>query len=84
MVINSTVWVEQLPKTIWAAFYLKGSNPVGEAVVNAHQAHMDYLQAYGLTDLHVPLVELDLSHLTAPGPFKLVRNGKLKGTKYMA
>ena len=80
--LNSSIWVEHLPKTVEAFFHLKGSNPSGDAVNNAHKAHLDFLQQYELTDEDVPLLELDLSQLHEPGPFKEIRNELLAGTQY--
>ena len=82
MVLNSTVWVEDLPNTVEAIFQLKGSDPYGVAVLQSRQTHLDFLRTHGLTDAHVPLLELDLGSLQSPGPFRELRNHLLAGTQY--
>jgi hypothetical protein len=82
IVLNSSVWEDQLPHTVEAIFHLKGSAPSGAALAQSHKAHYDFLSQYDLTDAHVPLFELDLLSVTGAGPFREIKNHLLRGTKY--
>ena len=51
------------------------------AAKQALTTHMNFLNAYNLTDANVPLLSLDLSFLSSPsGPFREIRNDLLRGT----
>ena len=84
MVLNSSGWVDELPHTVEAIFRLKGSDPHGISVNDSHTTHMAFLESYGLTDAHIPLLELDLKAQSPNMPFREVRNQLLIGTRYAA
>ena len=80
LILDSRAWVNDLPHTITAIFTLKDSDPEGVVVNQASKTHLDFLTEFGLTDAHIPLVELDFTNLQAP--FRVLRNRKLTGTQY--
>ena len=92
LVLNSSVWVAQMPRTVEAVFALRAGHNVpgfamaadlsGTASLAARMAHRDFLAQYATTDEHVPLLELDLTN--AVSPFRELRNPLLLGTRYMA
>lgn len=85
LVLNSSIWVSELPRTFEAWFYLKATKPDGSAMHQVLTAHHDFLKKYGMRETDVPMLEVDLRHPVAPpGPFREVRNHMLRGTKYAA
>ena len=89
LVLNSSVWVAELPHTITAVFELRpahagAASPVAKA--QARRTHLALLRAFNLTDAQLPLLALDLSPkgMAPPGPFREQKNHLLKGTPHCA
>merc|ERR1712216_578831 len=68
IVLNSSVWVDELPDTVEAFFFLGKRR--GRAAQVALRAHRHFLRMYGLTERDVPILAL---RLDAIPPFHQVK-----------
>ena len=69
VVLSAETWVDNMPNTVLAVFYLRRAR--AEQIAHARQVHANFLKRYRLPSSQVPLIEYDEAADARSAAFRL-------------